>query len=75
VSGVISPERIAAALGSKHIMLVLDNCEHVIEAAAGMVEALLHANPRARVIATVPSAEAPSSKTLAPPSGSCFFQL
>jgi predicted ATPase len=52
VSGVVSPERIAAALGSKHIMLVLDNCEHVIDVAAGMVEALLHANPAARVIAT-----------------------
>ena len=41
-----------AALGSKHVMLVLDNCEHVIDTAAGMVEALLHANPTARVIAT-----------------------
>ena len=51
-AGVVSPERIAAALGSKHIMLVLDNCEHVIDAAAGMVEALLHADPAARVIAT-----------------------
>jgi predicted ATPase/DNA-binding winged helix-turn-helix (wHTH) protein len=52
VSGVVSPERITAVLGSKHVMLVLDNCEHVIEAAARMVEALLHANPAARVIAT-----------------------
>src|SRR5215813_7161384 len=52
VSGVVSPERIATTLSSKHIMLVLDNCEHVIDAAAGMVEALLHANPAARVIAT-----------------------
>ena len=52
LSGVISPERIAAAVGSKRIMLVLDNCEHVIAAAAGMVEALLRANPAARVIAT-----------------------
>src|SRR5215467_5679989 len=52
VSGVVSPERIAAALGSKHVMLVLDNCEHVIDAAAKMVEAVLHANPAARVIAT-----------------------
>src|SRR6516165_3912534 len=43
VSGVVSPERIAAALGSKQIMLVLDNCDHVIAAAAGMAEALLHA--------------------------------
>jgi predicted ATPase len=33
-------------------MLVLDNCEHVLAAAAGMVEALLHANPAVRVIAT-----------------------
>src|SRR5215472_2473386 len=52
LSGVVSPERIAEMLGSNHIMLVLDNCEHVIDAAAGMVEALLHANPAARVIAT-----------------------
>jgi len=52
VSGVVSPERVAAALGSKQIMLVLDNCEHVIDAAAGMVEALLHTNPAGRVIAT-----------------------
>ena len=52
VSGIVSPERIAEALASKHIMLVLDNCEHVIAAAAGMAEALLHANPVARVIAT-----------------------
>ena len=52
VAGVVSPEGIAAALGSKHMMLVLDNCEHVIDAAARMVEALLHANPTARVIAT-----------------------
>jgi len=52
VSGVASPERIAAAVGSKHVVLVLDNCEHVIDAAAGMVEALLHVSPSARVIAT-----------------------
>ena len=52
ISGVVSPERIAASLGSKHIMLVLDNCEHVIDAAAEMVEAILHANPVGRVIAT-----------------------
>ena len=52
VSGVVSPERIAAALGSRHLMLVLDNCEHVIGAAAEVVEALLHADPAACVIAT-----------------------
>src|SRR6516165_1085172 len=52
LSGVVSPERIAAALGSNQIMLVLDNCEHVIDAAAAMVEACLRANPVAHVIAT-----------------------
>jgi predicted ATPase len=52
VTGVVSPERIAAALGSKQVVLVIDNCEHVIETAAGMIEALLHANPAVCVIAT-----------------------
>jgi predicted ATPase/DNA-binding winged helix-turn-helix (wHTH) protein len=52
ISGVVSPARIAAAVGSKHLMLVLDNCEHVVGAAAEMVEALLHADPLARVLAT-----------------------
>jgi predicted ATPase len=45
MSGVVTPERIAMALGSKRLMLVLDNCEHVIGAAAELVEALLHAIP------------------------------
>ena len=31
---------------------MLDNCEHVIDAAARMAETLLRANPAARVIAT-----------------------
>src|SRR6516165_8590673 len=39
ISGVVTNARVAAALASKHILLVLDNCEHVIEAAAQMVEA------------------------------------
>ena len=52
ISGIISSERIARALDSRHFLLVLDNCEHVIDAAAEMVEALLHTNPMARVIAT-----------------------
>jgi predicted ATPase/DNA-binding SARP family transcriptional activator len=50
--GAESPERVAAALGAKSLLLVLDNCEHVIEIAARMAEALLRANPRARVLAT-----------------------
>jgi DNA-binding winged helix-turn-helix (wHTH) protein len=38
--GPVSPERVANGLGSKQLMLVLDNCEHVADAAAEMAEAL-----------------------------------
>src|SRR6266436_3644507 len=51
-AGAESPEWVAAALGAKRVLLVLDNCEHVIEAAARMAAALLNANPHARVLAT-----------------------
>jgi len=47
-----SVERLVAALGSKRLLLVLDNCEHVIDAAATLAEALLHADGRLHVIAT-----------------------
>ncbi len=52
LAGAESPERVASALGAKRVLLMLDNCEHVIEAAARMAEALLRANPHARVMAT-----------------------
>ena len=51
-SGAASPGAVAHALRTKQLMLVLDNCEHVVDAAARMAEELLHANPAARVIAT-----------------------
>lgn len=47
-----SPERLAAALASKHLLLMIDNCEHLIGAAARVAEALLHAGTSLRVIAT-----------------------
>jgi predicted ATPase/DNA-binding winged helix-turn-helix (wHTH) protein len=50
--GAPSPERIAAALGTRHVLLVLDNCEHVIESAARVAEALLRGSPRLSVLAT-----------------------
>jgi predicted ATPase/DNA-binding winged helix-turn-helix (wHTH) protein len=53
VSGDLSStERVAKALGAKRLLLVLDNCEHVVDAAARMTEALLHANPETRLITT-----------------------
>ena len=51
-SGTASPLSVATALRSKQLMLVLDNCEHVVGAAATMADALLRANPATRVIAT-----------------------
>ncbi|HET6609733.1 MAG TPA: winged helix-turn-helix domain-containing protein [Rhodopila sp.] len=50
--GAISPERVAEALSGRELLLVLDNCEHVIGAAANMAEALLRAGPGVHVIAT-----------------------
>jgi predicted ATPase/DNA-binding winged helix-turn-helix (wHTH) protein len=50
--GAVTPERVAAALGAKQLLLVLDNCELVIDAAASMAEVLLRANPTAQVMAT-----------------------
>jgi predicted ATPase/DNA-binding winged helix-turn-helix (wHTH) protein len=48
----ISPERVANALAAKQLLLVLDNCEHLAGAATNMAEAVLRANPAARVMAT-----------------------
>jgi predicted ATPase len=47
-----SPERLAAALASKHLLLVLDNCEHVIDAAARIAKAFLRAGTSLQLIAT-----------------------
>jgi predicted ATPase/DNA-binding winged helix-turn-helix (wHTH) protein len=51
-SGTASPLSVANALRAKQLMLLFDNCEHVVDAAARMAEALLRSNPAARVIAT-----------------------
>ena len=45
-------DSIARHLGSKAALVVLDNCEHVIDSAAKVVEALLRSTPAAHVLAT-----------------------
>ncbi|HEX2316069.1 MAG TPA: BTAD domain-containing putative transcriptional regulator [Thermomonospora sp.] len=45
-------ERLAAALSGRRLLLVLDNCEHVVEPAAELTELLLKAAPGVRVLAT-----------------------
>jgi predicted ATPase/DNA-binding CsgD family transcriptional regulator len=43
---------LAEALRDKEMLLVLDNCEHLVEAAAELVDALLNSCPTLRVLAT-----------------------
>ncbi|MER6581321.1 BTAD domain-containing putative transcriptional regulator [Nonomuraea sp. NPDC001023] len=45
-------EQVAAALGERPALVVLDNCEHVVTAAAVLVERLLDECPELRVLAT-----------------------
>ncbi|WP_244298463.1 BTAD domain-containing putative transcriptional regulator [Micromonospora cremea] len=45
-------DRLAAALRHRHLLLVLDNCEHVIEPVADLVAGLLREAPGVRVLAT-----------------------
>jgi predicted ATPase/DNA-binding winged helix-turn-helix (wHTH) protein len=52
VAADVSPEHVAGAVGAKKLLLVIDNCEHVIEAATGMAEALLRAGPGTALLAT-----------------------
>ncbi|MEV5720324.1 BTAD domain-containing putative transcriptional regulator [Amycolatopsis mediterranei] len=40
------------ALGGEEALLVLDNCEHVVDAAARLADELLHRAPRLRILAT-----------------------
>jgi hypothetical protein len=48
----ITPESLARAIGDRHLLLLLDNCEHLIDAVAALVEALIRLCPRATVLAT-----------------------
>ncbi|WP_285504709.1 BTAD domain-containing putative transcriptional regulator [Actinokineospora sp. NBRC 105648] len=45
-------DRLADVLGTQRCVLVLDNCEHLIEAAATLADSLLARCPRLRVLAT-----------------------
>lgn len=45
-------EQMATLLRSRHLLLVLDNCEHLVGAAALLAERLLQAAPRLCIIAT-----------------------
>jgi predicted ATPase/DNA-binding winged helix-turn-helix (wHTH) protein len=50
--GDISAEFVARAIGRGRLLLVLDNCEHVIDAAAGLAETIVHLCPHTAILAT-----------------------
>ena len=50
--GDIGAEAVARAVGGQRLLLVLDSCEHVIDAAAKLAEVLLCSCPHVTVLAT-----------------------
>lgn len=79
-SSIISPESVARAITGKRLLLLLDNCEHVIEAAARLAETLVRLCPHVTILTTsreilrvegecayrVPPLEVPAPKQLNP---------
>lgn len=45
-------ETLAQHLGDRRLLLVLDNCEHLLDACAVLVDSLLRSRPRLQVLAT-----------------------
>ncbi|MEV4626872.1 BTAD domain-containing putative transcriptional regulator [Micromonospora sp. NPDC049523] len=48
----VTTERLVAALADRPLLLVLDNCEHVVAEAARLAARLLHTCPRLRILTT-----------------------
>jgi len=48
----ISAESVARAVGAQRLLLVFDNCEHVIDAAARLAETVVRMCPRTTILAT-----------------------
>jgi predicted ATPase/DNA-binding winged helix-turn-helix (wHTH) protein len=63
----ITPESVARAIAGRKLLLVLDNCEHVIEAVARVVEAIVSTCPATSVITT--------SREVLRVAGECSFHV
>ncbi|RAY11066.1 AfsR/SARP family transcriptional regulator [Actinomadura craniellae] len=57
-------DRLATALAARRTLLVLDNCEHIVEPVAELVAALLRAAPGLRVLATSREPLGPSGEVV-----------
>jgi predicted ATPase/DNA-binding winged helix-turn-helix (wHTH) protein len=80
LGGEISAESVARAVGERHLLLLLDNCEHVIDTVANLAETFTRLCPRATIVATsrevmridgeavyrVPPLEVPATGRIAP---------
>jgi predicted ATPase len=66
VEPVTPRDRLHALLADRHLILILDNCEHVLDAVAELVDQLLSAAPRVRVLATSREPLALTGETLCP---------
>ncbi|MEU4424718.1 BTAD domain-containing putative transcriptional regulator [Actinoplanes sp. NPDC024001] len=62
-------DRLVAALADRRLLLVLDNCEHVVDAAAALAGRILAAAPRVRILTTSREALGITGETLVPVSG------
>ena len=51
-SNTASPESVGRAIADKNLLLVIDNCEHVIDAAAMLAETIIRLCPRVTILAT-----------------------
>ena len=81
-------QTLTAALKSQRLLLVLDNCEHLLSACAHLVDALIHACPGVRVLASsreglgiagemvyrVPSLSLPDLKQTATPASLSMYE-
>jgi predicted ATPase/DNA-binding winged helix-turn-helix (wHTH) protein len=50
--GRISADTLARAVGDQHLLLLLDNCEHLIDAVAALADTAMRLCPRVTVLAT-----------------------
>jgi predicted ATPase/DNA-binding winged helix-turn-helix (wHTH) protein len=50
--GIPSPDLVARAIGARQLLVMLDNCEHVLDAAAAIAEVMVRTNPQICVLAT-----------------------
>ncbi len=50
--GAVETATLAVNLGPRPVLLVLDNCEHLLDASAALVDAILDAGQQARILVT-----------------------